>query len=336
MTISLLCTSCYRVPNTIDPQVAGPIQDHYVKMLPSSFPPLNLDESGTEWGKEYTIGLAFAERLDLYRAVTSFKRAEILMPSTEKIRKEETQYYVILSYYLGRRYDDVVETFNDSDLRYVSRDFKTYHDLLVILYESFLTLGEKDQAVHYYKLIKKNYPETAERLYISTALVDGALDDIQTWVAEKYDAKIERSHMYLASTDLPRMPESWVDRSNADEKIDALVNRYEIHKKSVPKAQTLNALLPGAGYLYVGQKQSALTSFLLNTLFTGAAYAFFNNGYIAAGVITSSLELGWYFGGIFGAGESAKLYNERLYERDASNVMQKEQLFPFFTLKFGF
>ena len=336
LSLSLLCTACYRVPNTIDPQVAGPIQDQYVKMLPSSFPPLNLDESSSEWGKEYTIGLAFAEKLDLYRAVTSFKRAEILMPSSEKFRKEEAQYYVILSYYLGRRYGDAVETFNESDLRYVSREFKTYHDLLVILYESYLSLGEKEQAVHYYKLIKQNYPETADRLYLSTALVDGALEDLHEWVAMKQEEKNDRSNMYLASTEIPRMPDTWIERSHADEKVDAMMHRYDLHKKSVTKAQTLNAILPGAGYLYCGQKQSALTSFLLNATFIGASYAFFNNGYVAAGVITSSLELGWYFGGIYGAGESAKLFNERTYERDAGNMMQKERLFPFFTLKFGF
>ena len=305
-------------------------------MLPSSFPPLSIAESSTEWGKEYTIGLAFAEKLDLYRAVTSFKRAEILMPSTEKNRKNESDYYILLSYYLGRRYGDTIETFNDSDLRYITNDFKTYHDLLVILYESYLSVGEKEQALLYYKLIKQNYPETAERLYLSTALVDGDIDNLHEWVAQKFDTKADFKTELIASTTIPRQPETWLSRSKADEKIDTLLNRYDLQKKSIPKAQTLNAIIPGAGYLYLGQKQSALTSFLLNTLFTGAAYTFFHNGYTAAGVITSSFELGWYFGGIYGAGESAKTFNERLYERNTSDVMQKEQLFPFFTLKFGF
>lgn len=80
-----------------------------------------------------------------------------------------------------------------------------------------------------------------------------------------------------------------------------MIEGYEKHAKSIKTAQCLNAVLPGAGYWYIGQKQTAVTALLVNSLFIGAASYFFVDGNIPAGVITLSLESGWYFGGIYGA-----------------------------------
>ncbi len=100
--------------------------------------------------------------------------------------------------------------------------------------------------------------------------------------------------------------------------------------------QLLNALIPGAGYLYIGQKKSALTAFLLNGLFIAAAYQFFHHRHVAAGIITTGFEAGWYFGGIYGAGEEAKYYNERLFEKNAATVLNDYKLFPALMMQYAF
>src|SRR5262249_8165687 len=105
-----------------------------------------------------------------------------------------------------------------------------------------------------------------------------------------------------------------------DDSIDLFLADYRCNALSVKKAKTLNALLPGAGYYSVGQKNAAVTSFLINALFAWGTYAFIKNGYIAAGLITGSLETGWYIGGINGAGLAACEYNQRLYETAAKEV----------------
>ena len=110
---------------------------------------------------------------------------------------------------------------------------------------------------------------------------------------------------------------------------------YHKDKKSVYKAQWLNALLPGAGYYYVGQRKSAVTSFLLNALFIAATVQFAEKGYPAA-LITGSFELGWYLGGINGAGLAAKEYNERLYELQVKEMMLHHRLFPVLMLQTAF
>ncbi|MFI5334670.1 MAG: hypothetical protein ACHQT8_05860 [Chlamydiales bacterium] len=111
---------------------------------------------------------------------------------------------------------------------------------------------------------------------------------------------------------------------------------YELEKKSIGKARAFNMVLPGAGYLYLGQKKSALTAALLNGLFIAAAVHCFQHRHLAAGIIFTSFEAGWYFGGIYGAGQEAKYYNERLYEQKAAPLMNQKGLFPVFMLKYGF
>ena len=304
----MAAAGCYRVPDKIEPQVSYNVQEMHLKQLPPPFPPLSSDEKAQPWGQEYLIGQKFAENLDLYRAITTFKRAEFLIPPENRVRLEEIQYHILLSYYLGKRYEQVAQEFIHSSLYTASTTFPAYHDLLIIMYESYLEAGDEDKADYVLRIIKHHYPETAKRLEIATTLIEGNLDQIRNLARE------DSSKTYLTN----------------------LLENYDTKKKSISKAQTLNAILPGAGYLYVGQKQSAVTAFLLNGLFIWAAVHFYSKGNIAAGTIFTSFETGWYFGGIYGAGESAKLYNERLYEDNAYPALQRNHLFPVLMLKFGF
>ncbi|MCB1110551.1 MAG: tetratricopeptide repeat protein [Chlamydiia bacterium] len=304
----LAIAGCYRVPDKIEPQVNFSVQDKYLKQLPPAFPSLDATEKSEPWGQEYLIAQRFAEHLDLYRAVTTFKRAEFLLPPGKPERLEEIQYQILLSYYLGKRYEQVVQEFVHSALYTATKTFPAYHDLLIIMYESYLEVGDEEKAYYVFRVIEHHYPDTAKRLKLSTALIDGDLDTLRT--IERTDP----SKQYIAE----------------------LLQTYDSKKKSVKKAQTLNALLPGAGYLYVGQKQSALTAFLLNGLFIWASVHFYSKGNYAAGAIFTSFEAGWYFGGIYGAGESAKLYNERLYEQEAYPILNRQGYFPVLMLRFGF
>ena len=304
----LALVGCYKVPDTIEPQFNFAIQDRYLKQLPAAFAPLSSQEMKEEWGKEYTIAQKFAQELDLYRAVTTFKRAEFLLPEGNSERLEEIQYQILLSYYLGKRYDAVTQTFNHSTLYHATTSFPAYHDLLIIVYESYLQTQQEEKAHYVLRVIEHHYPDTAKRLQLSTALTDGDISSLQQ--KQRTDP--------------------------SQESLSHLLNTYDAKKKSVSKAQWTNAIIPGMGYLYVGQKQSALTSFLLNGLFIAAATHFYVKGQIAAGIITTSFEAGWYFGGIYGAGEAAKLYNERLYEQGAHSALTHHKLYPVLMLNYGF
>ena len=303
----LLASACYRVPDRIDPRVSYQIQDRHFGQLTSAFPPLSSEEKQSDWGREYIIARTFASQLDLYRAVSTFKRAEILAPPDSE-RKLEIQYDILLCFFLGKRYDETIEEFERSGLAHVDKTFAAYHDLLLVLYECYREMDDPEKQQTIYELIHDTAPETAEKLSISAALRVGDLPEVEA---------INQDFLHPSY-------------------LDCLLDSYYTNKKSVGGAQALNAILPGAGYLYIGQKKSALTAFFLNGLFIAAAYQFFHKGHVAAGIITVSFETGWYFGGIYGAGQEAKYYNERIYERNASVVLNEHKLFPVLMLQHAF
>ncbi len=305
----LFLTSCYRVSEKLEPHVNCTVRSKYLKNLPEAFPPLLTSEREKAWGQEYLLGRAFAKDLDLYRAITALKRAAYLIPKKESYRLLEIEYQILLCYYLGKRYDETTDLYNQSNLYTVDRSFPAHHDLLMILYESYIKTDNQLKATHILRILQDEYPETAKKLAFSTAVTEGNLSALKNYSSENHPQKIEMKETLSA---------------------------YDTQKKSIRKAQTLNMVLPGAGYLYVGQKQSALTAFLLNGLFIAASAHFFYQGHIAAGIITAGFETGWYFGGIYGGGEAAKFYNERLYETLVHPKMQNEKQFPIFMLRYGF
>jgi hypothetical protein len=306
--LALLLNGCQRVPDNIEPTLSYAVHDKYLLALPSPFPPLSDEEKAKDWGREMQIGFGFSHQLDLYQAITAFKRAEFLIPPEEKIRSLEAQYEILLCYYIGKKWKDVIDTFNHSQLRYADTSFPAFHDLLLILFETYSQEKMDGDANRILQLIFQYYPEEGQKLVLSNALIRADLLLIKE----------------IAETPPPK---PYLE--------EFLVN-YEMHKKSIGKAQGLNALIPGAGYLYLGQKQSAATAFFLNGLFIAASAYFFEQGNLAAGIIFTSFEAGWYFGGIYGAGLEAKAYNERLYESMATPMMTRERLFPALMLNYAF
>lgn len=285
---------CHRHCEDLEPKICYAVQDKYLKNLKSAFTPLSPIDKHSDWGKEYAIGLSFAKELDLYQAITAFKRANILLSDEKK--RLQVEYEILLCYYLGKKYEELLSFYEGSSLRIATSDFAAFHDLTIIIYDTYVQLGDDEKAQIMLEYINSLYPEDAKNLTLSTAYINA---------------------------DFCNLPKDFV-------------NCFNKEKKSVGLAQGLNALIPGSGYLYLGQKQSALTAFLLNGTFIAAAYHFFDQGHLAAGIIFTSFEAGWYFGGIYGAAQEAKFYNERLYECQATPLMNRDGLFPVFMLKYAF
>ena len=301
----LILTSCFRVGNELEPQLNHTVQDRYLKSLPSPFPPLSEKEASSEWGREDRIALGFAHKLDLYQAINGFKRSSFLLPPDLHERKLQLEYDTLLCYYFGGKYPETIYTFNSGPLRVAHPSFTPYQDLLVMLYDSYNKMDEPDNADRIMNYMETAYPAIAEKLAVSKILLKGDIPALQA-VAPSY-------------------PD-----------IQNLLNQYEFEKKSTRTAQLLNVFAPGAGYLYVGQTQSAITAFLLNSVFIWASCYFFVHGNTAAGIIFTSIEAGWYFGGIYGAGQEAKFYNDRIYEKLATPMMNQKRDFPILMLNYGF
>lgn len=297
-------TGCFRVPTKIQPQMCHTITDTELRRRTSAFNPLTAEERKEDWAKELLIAQTFSKDCDLYRAISTYKRAQILIDPQKEERLRQIEYSIVLCYYLANKYPEVIKTFESSELLNVDKSFPAFCDLLTLLYESYLKVNEPDKANRILQLIEKSDSNRAGKLSLQTAIQQADLD------------------MLAMQLETPMV-------TNA-------LNCYCLNKKSPTTAGNLNALLPGAGFLYLGQTRSAITAFLLNGLFIGATYQFFHKGYTAAALITLSFEMGWYFGGIYGAKEEAKLYNERLYESVFCGVLNEKKLYPIFMIKHTF
>lgn len=296
----LSLTGCHPKSTTIDPGISYFPQARQFRILPSDFPPLNSVELSQDWGKELKIAIQFARELDLYRAITCYKRALFLIPENQTDRLLQIEYSIMLCYYLGKKYDEAINAFEDSHLTKVSTTFPAFRDLVIILYDSYRETEEEEKAEAIFKLLEKGSPGTAKNF-------------------ELYEA-IEAGDIPLAFSLAEEHPQGRA--------VENFLNCYCLESKSVRTAQTLNAILPGAGYYYVGQKNSALTSFLINTSFIAASWYFFDHGNYGAAVITTSLEFGWYFGGINGAGLAAKEWNQYIYRTNGKELLIELGLFP--------
>lgn len=274
----------------------------------SPFPELSPSELAEDWGKELKLALCFAADFDLFRAITGFKRALFLLPPGHCLRKLEIEYDIALAYYLGKKYMEAVWAVEGCELVAIDSTFPAFHDLLLVLYDSRKHLGQEKEANHLLSLIEQFDSCEGKKLTLLSALERTDLELI------KRVGSSDPGCAYMCD----------------------IASTYCCERKSIKKAGYLNAVLPGAGYWYVGQKQTAVTAFLINSLFIAAATEFFIHGYTAAGAIMLTLESGWYFGGIYGGGLAAKYYNERLYETYATRISQREKLFPLMMIRYTF
>lgn len=295
----LACTGCQMTTCQLTPTITCPPIPCAVKK-PSAFKPLTADELSQDWAKELLIGDTFAHEWDLYRAITSYKRALILLSDNNSERCLQIHYDIILSYYLGKKYLEAVVAFEDSPLGQANPSFPAFNQLLLMMYDCYMQMENESRAEEFFNKIQKYSPETALDLRIYEDLTQGNLCEAQ--------AKVEQHPDFC--------------------EIQGDLDLYYKYAKSPSKARQLNAVLPGAGYYYIGQKKSALTSFIINTLFILASYECFKHGYPAAGLITLSLETGWYIGGINGAGIEAQEFNNRLFEGVGTKLLKENCCFP--------
>jgi tetratricopeptide (TPR) repeat protein len=296
----IVLSGCQPICQKMEPVIQCPLPGAQVAQLPSAFPSLSCLEKEQAWGKELLMGNVFAKEADYYRAITCYKRALILLPAEAHERQLQLDYYLILSYYLGSKYQEALNIFQSGDLSQANPAFPAFNHLLLIAYDCYLQTEQEEKAQILLELIQKLSPETGEDLLLYQTFCEGEEENTRSVIAQH----------------------------SKSEEIEKDFAFYEQFKKSPKKARTLNAILPGAGYYYVGQRKSALTSFIINALFAAASYEFFHHGYPAAGIITLSLEFGWYVGGINGAGIAANEFNTRLYEDIGKKILMEKRCFP--------
>lgn len=302
LLLLILCAGCCKSSCSFEPKITYFPPDCLLESFNTPFCPLKEEERASDWGKELYMGLQFAKEQDYYRAITCYKRALFLCPPSYQ---PECEYHLVEAYYLARKYEEAIRVYETGCLGNLPIDFPALKELLIMLEDSYQEIGLPEKAYKIRCLLLKQDSEAYDKV-------------------EEYEA--------VLNADFEAFPCFY----EKDPCLYPFLCDYVGETKSPGRARFLNAVLPGAGYYYVGQTKSAITSFIINGLFTWAAYSFFERGYPAAGLITTSLEMGWYFGGINGAGLAAEEWNERLYERKAKSFLIDQKLFPIMQFTYAF
>lgn len=254
------------------------------------------------WEIETHLGNQLARDLNWPQALWCFNRAALLAPDDVET-KQKLALDQLLCRYFANQYQDAARLFEKSCLVDADKSWACYPDLLVILADSYGQLADfwssdwrpKQALAH--RLLERVDPERARRLSLRVLVQSKNLQGLKD----------------LGAAD----PSAFY--------VEPLMQIYHKQSRNPGRAGLLNALLPGAGYWYVGQKQTAITSLALNALFAAAAWRFFQKGYPAAGLLTLSFEFGWYFGGIQGAQLAAKEYNRARFAPLGDKILREQR-----------
>jgi tetratricopeptide (TPR) repeat protein len=263
------------------------------------FEKLNEKELQTDWAKEYQLGIGFAAQSEYGEAIHSFKRA-LLLCKEDKSRSKEIEYGIVLTHYLNKDFSAAIHFFESHSLLYVDQNFTAYHDLMIVLFHSY----EMTQSYKKSDLILERIAELSE--------------------AESREMKLTRAVLRKDFNSVDELS----NNSQHKDLIQGLTSSFLKNKKSEKVAKWLNVFVPGLGYYYLGQTKSAVTSFVLNAVLIFGTVQLFLNQYYGLGSLTALLEIGWYSGGVFGAGHSASIYNEALYTSYAEKIFYQESLSP--------
>lgn len=266
---------------------------------PEESAPLN---QATDWGKELFIGREFAKEGDWYRALTAFRRARFFLslekqetPQLKALQARLTWSECLIYAYSGK-WSDVVKTWEKYKDTLLIPTIKLQEQWATLLYAAYIYTEKNQEAALLLQLLAHNKP-------LQTSLLE--------W---------HRLCQYDPTKELPK----------------TAVEQDLLQKiKSPDKARWYNACFPGLGYWYIGQKQTACTSFLLNASFIGAAVQLITIHQPFLALITASFEAGWYFGGIAGAGIEAHLYNQRMREKVLVPYFYTNKIFPLLKIEVG-
>ena len=152
-----------------------------------------------------------------------------------------------------------------------------------------------------------NYPRA--RSYFTEVANDGELGD-KSLILQGLSYAMETSWEYAEVSFARIGPDSkFSDKARQCEKLSQ--DGRKLGLKS-PAIAGILAVVPGLGYLYDGYKQTALSAFVVNSLFIWGTIEAFRRDNKSLGTMLGVLSFGWYTGNIYGSVISAERRNMKL------------------------
>lgn len=144
--------------------------------------------------------------------------------------------------------------------------------------------------------------------------------------------RYETAWLYLSNDDMQAAEKRFSSVKSADEyRTDEISKKLETvssFEKSPVIAGTL-AVIPGAGFAYLGRYSDAFAAFVVNSALAVAAFQSFDSDMPALGGIISFVGAGFYLGGVYGSAAAAKKMNRNsraaFYESMRTSLYVKEK-----------
>jgi hypothetical protein len=211
---------------------------------------------------------------------------------------------LLLTYSLGGKYQEAIDIWEREQSSIHITDQNLARDCISLLYEAYTHLNRSSDAARLIDILPTD------------DILRNKLPLFQ-FISTNTDASFSSAPPFAALVGTPEFNDA-----------TSLASTYLQSRKDPTTARILNGILPGSGYLYVRQYQTAITAFVMNALFIASTYQLFVAHQQAAAIIAGGFEGGWYLGGITGAGLSADIYNQRLREQLSRPYLERHSLFP--------
>lgn len=173
----------------------------------------------------------------------------------------------------------------------------------------------------YYEL--DNYDKALEVLNTTKGT---NLNDIYRKVIFQSLLHVEKSNYDSAIVLLNRAKTQFPENHQALDKNLLLVNEIKKTPLKNPILARILSIVPGGGYAYSKQYQTAITSFLINSVLAYATYSCIKKENYGMACLTGVFSLTFYFGNIMGGGKSAHRYNRSILNKQINKLVEMNGL----------
>jgi len=239
------------------------------------------------------------------KAIIEYRRLLFFFP--ESNYKLQSRKSILGCYYNSKDYLEAIHQGQSILSEDVEKD--ELAEINFIIGNSFFKVGNFPIAITYYnEIINLNSTSYIEKSKLLLGL---------SFANESMWKDAENSFLLVSNTS---------EYSNSADSCIKLIHEGIVLKEKKPVIAGFLSIMPGLGYLYCDYKQTALSSFVVNSLFFWSTYEAFQKGNESMGAMLSILSFGWYTGNIYGSIISAK----------RKNIKNKNDLLAKFEIGFKF
>lgn len=227
---------------------------------------------------------------EYYRAITEYERH--IFSNEGFVSVDSARLQILRCYYNGERYKDLIDIIERPDFCF--KDSQNVRRGNLLAAKSSLKLRYPHLAEKFLLPANKTGDRLSTREYDEYYYIKG--------IIKAYQLKWEN-----AKEDFYRIKSgSFAERS---EDCLLLVNAGQNLKYKSKLRAGLYSIVPGAGYVYTGYYQTAISAFIVNSLLGWGSYQAFKSKNTGLGILGGLLALGWYSGSIYGSIERVDAHN---------------------------